>query len=73
MTSDLKIEKMSRELIEGKLLSALSEGDVAAILVDKNDLDFLIRAVEVYGGENRHGKDFLYDLKQLKASVFGKK
>ncbi len=65
-----RIEKVDRELIENKMLAALDDSEVVAILATKDDLDLLIRSVDAYASITTRGRDLADDLKKLRQAAF---
>ena len=69
--TDHKVVSTTREIIEKKLLTALDDDAVVALLVNLRDLEILIRALNRdsdVGGE--YELDFLRGLCQLRDAAF---
>lgn len=68
-TPELTVEQSSREVIEHKLLTALSDGGQVAILATREDLSLLINALDQFGTVK--GKQWSADLRRLRHEAFG--
>lgn len=65
------VEKTSRQVIESKLLAALSSSSTVAILATEQDLDLLIKALHL-PGNTKEMKQMAADMMLLKESAFSK-
>lgn len=66
MTEPFKVVQASREVIERKLLTAVSDEAVVAILATKDDLDMLIEHLQT----SSRGQEFAQGLAQLRREAF---
>lgn len=69
----IKVETVSREVIEKKLLTSLDDGAHVAIVLGKEELDTLIQALEIADDETT-GYQFRRqsnDLVRLRKEAFG--
>lgn len=73
------VNRISREVIEHKLLTALDDEDCVAIVVKEDDLDLIIHALGmVVASKHRTSQPTLYDnqlrhdLCRLRKEAFGK-
>lgn len=70
MPRQLKVERSSREVIEGKLLASLEDGTGhVAIVCTKDDLDMLISVLAVRVSDRP--RQFRADLVRLRREAFG--
>lgn len=68
---DNTVENMKREVIERKLLAALNDETKVAALLEKQDLDVLIEALEFYEGPSfEKTRQFANDFRQLRKEAF---
>lgn len=65
----IKVDKVSRNVIEGCLLESLDDGEHVAIVLSKGELDTLIRALWVVGSEKTDS--MRSDLEKLRREAFG--
>lgn len=68
------VDRVGREVIENKLLAALSEDGVVAILASEQDLSVMIAALEyaMLGNreQTRKARELAADMRKLKRSAF---
>lgn len=67
--NDVTVVPSSRDVIERKLLTALSDGAQVAILATESDLELLIEALHVFG--TRPSLKWARDLRRLRNESFG--
>lgn len=71
INSDSTVQRVTREVIEGKLLHALSDEGMVAVLMREQDLNIVIEALEkappIKLPESRH---LLVDLCKLRDAAF---
>ena len=65
-----KVEHVSREVLERRLLTTLHEGNRVAVLLEEKDLWLLINALEGDGGVEPMSMSA--DLRKLGEAAFGK-
>jgi hypothetical protein len=64
-----KTEHTARQIIENKLLMAMNAGDVVAVLLNRDDVEMLIKCLSLAQISPR-SQAFLLDLKQLRQQAF---
>ena len=73
----LTVEQSPREVLEHRLLVALTEDDQVAIVASKSDLDLLIRCLAAAEGsdddatDEEHRRSMLEGVKRLRSEAFG--
>ena len=74
MVKKAKVEKVKREVLEGKLLDALEDEGTVAVVCTVEDLGVLIVALELYWAkyDNPRGKSLYDGLWELRDEAFGK-
>lgn len=73
MTEEIKTERRSRDVIDGKLLTALEDEDVVAVLMTKHDLELVILAIgNVAGKGNSRATEMKAGLVDLLEGAFPK-
>lgn len=73
--SACQITSVGREVIESRLLVALTEEDKVAVVLTESDLDLLIRYIAMEDLETEECMkldEFAGDLKQLRKAAFGR-
>lgn len=65
----LRVERVDRTVIEGKLLASLEDKDVVAILFTKQDLEITIGALDSITGTPRH-RSLADGMRQLLKEAF---
>lgn len=66
-----QVELTNRTVIADKLLTALTEENVVAVILTEEDVDMLIQSLTLAATSAR-AMSFLLDLKQLRRSAFHK-
>lgn len=67
--SELRIEQSTREVIERKLLTSLSEGGHIAILAGREELELFILGMDKLVGSEK-AKEMAEDLRKLRDAAF---
>lgn len=65
-----KVEHVSREIIESKLLVALTDEDKVGVILSRDDLDDLIVLVGNGYSATRRQREMIEDLHKLRRSAF---
>ena len=69
-SSEIKVSRVQREVIEGKLLAALDDSSKVAILCSEDDLELLIYVLEKLPLPSMPVRQMAKDLRRLRAEAF---